>query len=81
MLMALRSVHSLRQEKHFLTPEVQQILWSKVVNRLSKKCGIWQVPDVLIRTPLTCQQRNGICATCYGEPGDLGDLVDLGGDC
>ena len=26
-----------------------------------------EVPDVLIRSPLTCQQRNGICATCYGE--------------
>ena len=50
-------------------PEVQWILWSKV-SRLSEKCGIWQVPDVKIRTPLTCQQRNGICATCYGEPGD-----------
>lgn len=34
-----------------------------------------EVPDVMIRTPLTCQQRNGICATCYGEdlstPGKL----------
>lgn len=37
-----------------------------------------EVPDVLVRTPLTCQDRHGICAKCYGEDLSTGKLVEVG---
>jgi DNA-directed RNA polymerase subunit beta' len=36
------------------------------------------VEDVLVRSPMTCQLRQGICALCYGRDLGRGDMVAIG---
>lgn len=37
-----------------------------------------QVPSVIIRSPLTCQARYGLCQMCYGRDMATRQMVDLG---
>ena len=36
------------------------------------------VDHIKVRSPITCESRNGICATCYGRDLARGDLVNKG---
>jgi len=36
------------------------------------------VDSVVVRSPLTCESRNGVCAMCYGQDMSTGQLVELG---
>jgi DNA-directed RNA polymerase subunit beta' len=36
------------------------------------------VPEVYVRSPLTCQMRYGLCAKCYGRDLGRGELVEVG---
>jgi DNA-directed RNA polymerase subunit beta' len=36
------------------------------------------IEDVLVRSPMTCQLRQGICALCYGRDLGRGKMVDIG---
>lgn len=36
------------------------------------------VDEVKVRSPITCESRYGICATCYGRDLSRGKLVDIG---
>ena len=36
------------------------------------------VDEVLVRSPLTCQSRHGVCQMCYGRNLATGKLVDIG---
>ena len=35
--------------------------------------------DEVVRTPLTCGTRYGLCAKCYGRDLGRGGLVNMGG--
>jgi len=37
-----------------------------------------EVPEVMIRSPMTCQLRQGICVQCYGRDLARGDIVQIG---
>ena len=37
-----------------------------------------EVPDVKVRSPLTCELNHGICARCYGMDLGRGKMVDVG---
>ncbi len=36
------------------------------------------VEDIMVRSPMTCDLRNGMCAMCYGRDLARGDLVEVG---
>ncbi len=36
------------------------------------------IDSVMVRSPLTCEARMGICATCYGQDMSTGKLVEMG---
>src|SRR5690606_34590712 len=36
------------------------------------------VDEVVVRTPLTCETRHGLCARCYGRDLGRGSLVNVG---
>src|SRR4029079_10757516 len=36
------------------------------------------IDEVKVRTPLTCETRHGLCATCYGRDLGRGHLVNVG---
>ncbi len=36
------------------------------------------IEEVMVRSPITCKSRNGICAMCYGRDLGSGELVHLG---
>ena len=36
------------------------------------------IPRVDVRSPLTCESRNGVCAMCYGRDLARGEIVNLG---
>ncbi|MCC7192364.1 MAG: DNA-directed RNA polymerase subunit beta' [Phycisphaeraceae bacterium] len=36
------------------------------------------IDSVMVRSPLTCESRRGICATCYGQDMSTGKLVEEG---
>ncbi|MFN3928519.1 MAG: DNA-directed RNA polymerase subunit beta', partial [Thermoflexus sp.] len=36
------------------------------------------VQEVYVRSPMTCQQRYGVCALCYGRDLGTGQLVEVG---
>ncbi len=36
------------------------------------------IDEVLVRSPLTCQSRHGVCRTCYGRDLATGHLVGIG---
>jgi DNA-directed RNA polymerase subunit beta' len=37
-----------------------------------------EIEDVLVRSPMTCQLRQGICKLCYGRDLGRGDMVAIG---
>jgi DNA-directed RNA polymerase subunit beta' len=36
------------------------------------------IDSVMVRSPLTCESKRGICAKCYGQDMSTGDSVELG---
>lgn len=64
-----------------LNPDTQDVLYSggtmldeEAVDAI-EKLGI---DEVLVRTPLTCETRYGLCAKCYGRDLGRGTLVNAG---
>ncbi|MBI1793122.1 MAG: DNA-directed RNA polymerase subunit beta' [Chloroflexi bacterium] len=45
---------------------------------LARKIAATGVPEVKVRSPMTCELQHGICAKCYGLDLGRGDMVDLG---
>ena len=65
-----------------VNPETQETLyrrrarcWPKTRSSRSRRSGI---DEVKVRTPLTCDTRYGLCATCYGRDLGRGHLVNVG---
>ena len=36
------------------------------------------VDELVVRSPITCETRHGVCATCYGRDLARGHLVNVG---
>lgn len=55
----------------------------EITDELAKKIEKANVKSVVVRSPLTCKTRNGICAKCYGynmatlEPAEIGIAVGV----
>jgi DNA-directed RNA polymerase subunit beta' len=45
---------------------------------LARKISASGIPEVKVRSPMTCELQHGICAKCYGLDLARGDMVDLG---
>ena len=54
--------------------EAGNLLDEKIVERI-EHCGVDQI---IIRSPLTCEARRGLCAKCYGRDLARGHLVNMG---
>ena len=55
------------KKNHYLTPEDARTLASDAT-----------IPSVLMRSPMSCETRFGICAACYGMDLTTQELVDQG---
>jgi len=55
------------KKNHYLTPEDSRTLASDA-----------SIPSVLMRSPMSCETRFGICAACYGMDLTTQELVDQG---
>jgi len=55
--------------------EAGQEIKDDMAEKIDKELGIKRVG---IRSPVTCELRQGICTTCYGRDMALGKLVDMG---
>ncbi len=51
-----------------------QVIDREAVNLMAES----GIDRVLVRSPLTCQLRHGICALCYGRDLGRGDVVEVG---
>ena len=51
-----------------------QEITEEIANRIDEA----GVDEVLVRSPLTCQARHGVCRACYGRNLATGDLVGIG---
>jgi DNA-directed RNA polymerase subunit beta' len=45
---------------------------------LARKIGLADVPEVKVRSPLTCDLTHGVCAKCYGIDLGRGTMVEMG---
>jgi len=83
-----------RREKAFLNRVLGRILAKEVVDKKTKKIllkkgemiteenlGLLEkkkIEEVIVRSPLTCEARYGVCATCYGRDFSTKKLVEIG---
>ena len=49
-----------------------------ITEEAARKIETLGVDSVVVRSPLTCESRNGVCAMCYGQDMSTGQLVELG---
>ncbi len=60
---------------------VHQELISEITAKLLEENGITKVtvrPDIVVRSPLTCESEHGICAACYGMDLSNHKIVSVG---
>jgi DNA-directed RNA polymerase subunit beta' len=50
----------------------------EITEDVSKKLEQCEVVKIKVRSVLTCESRNGICAKCYGRNLAVGKMVELG---
>ena len=83
-----------RREKAFLNRVLGRILAKEVVDKKTKKIllkkgemiteenvGLLEkkkIEEVIVRSPLTCEARYGVCATCYGRDFSTKKPVEIG---
>ncbi len=63
---------------HPATGEVLALRGELVDERMADAIGAARVVAVRIRSPLTCEAEEGVCATCYGRDLARGTLVNVG---
>ncbi len=50
----------------------------EITEELAAAIDVAGVGEVLVRSPLTCESRHGVCRYCYGRNLATGDLVGIG---
>jgi DNA-directed RNA polymerase subunit beta' len=75
---AIRGRTSLRTIVDPITDEVIVSEGEIVTDEIARKIQALDVKKVLVRSPLTCEARLGICAKCYGMDLSRGQLVEQG---
>lgn len=64
-----------------VNPETGEVVIAAGTLLTEDECDIIEklgVDEVMVRTPLTCQTRYGLCAKCYGRDLGRGSLVNVG---
>ncbi len=54
------------------------LLDEKWIERLETDETLSSIDEVLVRSPITCETRHGVCANCYGRDLGRGHLVNIG---
>ncbi|MCE9588998.1 MAG: DNA-directed RNA polymerase subunit beta' [Planctomycetes bacterium] len=49
-----------------------------ITDEAARKIEVLGIDSVMVRSPLTCESRQGICALCYGQDMSTGRLVEEG---
>jgi DNA-directed RNA polymerase subunit beta' len=50
----------------------------EITEEIAERIAAAGVEEVLVRSPLTCQSRHGVCRACYGRNLATGSLVGIG---
>jgi DNA-directed RNA polymerase subunit beta' len=50
----------------------------EITEEIAARIAASDVAEVLVRSPLTCQSRHGVCRACYGRNLATGSLVGIG---
>ncbi len=62
-------------------PETKKVIFKKgtlVDEQVARQLGESQIAQVEVRSPLTCESRLGICASCYGWDFSFRKMVEVG---
>jgi len=51
---------------------------SLIDERLAEEIEGWGIDDLIVRSPITCEIRHGVCSKCYGRDLGRGHLVNVG---
>ncbi|NBS12437.1 MAG: DNA-directed RNA polymerase subunit beta', partial [Gammaproteobacteria bacterium] len=46
--------------------------------RLAEQAEMWGIDELVVRSPITCEVRYGVCSKCYGRDLGRGHLVNVG---
>src|SRR5690606_36620114 len=49
-----------------------------ILEDAARKIEALGIDSVMVRSPLTCESKIGLCATCYGQDMSTGQLVEQG---
>ena len=60
------------------TDEVVLEAGTLIDEQLAGQIEGWGVDEVLVRSPITCEVRHGVCSKCYGRDLGRGHLVNVG---
>jgi DNA-directed RNA polymerase subunit beta' len=75
-----KSIADLRDEKNFVIVRQDELINDYLAERL-RAAGVEEVtvrPNIVIRSPMTCETRRGVCQLCYGLDLSNHRLVELG---
>jgi DNA-directed RNA polymerase subunit beta' len=64
-----------------INPETDEVVCARgqmIDEQIEKDINATNIESVRVRTELTCETRQGICAKCYGRNLATGDLVEVG---
>ena len=60
------------------TDEVVLEAGTLIDEQLAEQIEGWGVDEVMVRSPITCEVRHGVCSKCYGRDLGRGHLVNVG---
>ena len=60
------------------TDEVVLEAGTLIDEQLAEQIEGWGVDEVMVRSPITCEVRHGVCSMCYGRDLGRGHLVNVG---
>ena len=60
------------------TKEVVLEAGTLIDEQLAEQIEGWGVDEVMVRSPITCEVRHGVCSKCYGRDLGRGHLVNVG---
>ena len=60
------------------TDEIAIEAGTLIDERLAEQAETWGIDELIVRSPITCEIRYGVCSKCYGRDLGRGHLVNVG---
>jgi DNA-directed RNA polymerase subunit beta' len=74
-------IHSRLLADRLIDPKTGEVIGERddtITQDMARKIMKADLPDVFVRSPLTCSLQHGVCSKCYGNDLGRGKLVELG---